>query len=186
MSAAADPHAAAPAAAAPPKAGILSKLLPAVIVIAVVSGEGVAAYMLLPSAEANAKAAQEALAAEPPEHEDAHGHGHNKHAELSEVDLEQYKITAYQPSSSMTLRIEFRLYGMVPAEKAGDFKHAFEVKKNRVRDNVMGIIRSSDMNDLTDPELGLIKRKILETTNKALGKPLLEGVAFSEFTFLEQ
>jgi flagellar basal body-associated protein FliL len=184
MSAAADPHAAPAAAAAPAKAGIMSKLLPAVIVIAVVSGEGVAAYMLLPSAEANAKAAQDALAAEPPEHENSHGH--DKHAELSEVDLEQYKITAYQPSSSMTLRIEFRLYGMVPAEKAEDFKHAFEVKKNRVRDNVMGIIRSSDMNDLTDPELGLIKRKILETTNKALGKPLLEGVAFSEFTFLEQ
>jgi flagellar basal body-associated protein FliL len=185
MSAAADPHAAAPAAAAaPPKGGVLSKLLPAVIVIAVVSGEGVAAYMLLPSAEANAKAAQDALAAEPPEHEDAHGH--DKHAELTEVDLELYKITAYQPSSSITLRIEFRLYGMVPAEKAEDFKHSFEAKKNRVRDNVMGIIRSSDMNDLTDPELGLIKRKILETTNKAIGKPLLEGVAFSEFTFLEQ
>ena len=42
------------------------------------------------------------------------------------------------------------------------------------------------MNDLTDPALGLLKRKILETTNKALGKPMLQGVVFSEFTFLEQ
>ncbi len=50
----------------------------------------------------------------------------------------------------------------------------------------MSIIRSADINDLTDPALGLLKRKILETTNKALGKPLLQGVAFSEFTFLEQ
>ena len=53
--------------AAPKGGGLLSKLVPALIVIAVVSGEGVAAFMLMPSVEENAKAAQEALAAKPPE-----------------------------------------------------------------------------------------------------------------------
>jgi len=171
--------------AAPAKAGggLLSKLLPALIVIAVVTGEGVAAFMLMPSVEHNAKAAQEALAAKPPE-PDNHSGAHD--ADLTEVDLEAFKITSFQPASSITLRVEFHLYGMVPAEKAQSFKTLYEAKKNRVRDNVNGIIRSAEMNDLTDPGLGLIKRKILETTNKALGKPLLEGVMFSEFTFLEQ
>lgn len=190
-----DAHAAAPAAKG---GGLIGKLLPAVIVIAVVTGEGFAAYVMLPSVEDNAKAAQEALAAKPPEphgeeHGDGHGEGHGDghgdhgdHGALTEVDLENYKITAYQPASSITLRIEFHLFGMVPAEKAEEFTKAYEAKKNRVRDNVMSIIRSADMNDLTDPGLGLIKRKILETTNKALGKPMLEGAVFSEFTFLEQ
>ena len=155
---------------------MLSKLVPALIVIAVVSGEGVAAFMLMPSVEENAKAAQEALAAKPPEPH------HSEH----EVDLEEYKITSFQPASSITLRIEFHLFGMVPHDKAEGFKTAYESKKNRVRDNVMAIIRSAEMNDITDPGLGLIKRKILETTNKALGKPMLEGVMFAEFTFLEQ
>jgi flagellar FliL protein len=167
--------------AAPKGGGLLSKLVPALIVIAVVSGEGVAAFMLMPSVEENAKAAQEALAAKPPEpHHDEH------ETELEEVDLEEYKITSFQPASSITLRIEFHLFGMVPADKAEGFKTTYEAKKNRIRDNVMAIIRSAEMNDLTDPGLGLIKRKILETTNKALGKPLLEGVMFAEFTFLEQ
>lgn len=187
-------------AAAPAKSGgIIGKLLPALIVISVVTGEGFAAYVLLPSVEDNAKAAREALAAKPPEpkdaehgggHGDDHGDGHGDHggsAEgLTEVDLENYKITAYQPASSITLRIEFHLFAMVPAEKAEEFQKLYDSKKNRVRDNVMAIIRSADMNDLTDPGLGLIKRKILETTNKALGKPLLEGAVFAEFTFLEQ
>ncbi|MBL9094114.1 MAG: flagellar basal body-associated FliL family protein [Planctomycetaceae bacterium] len=168
--------------AAPKGGGLISKLVPALIVIAVVTGEGVAAFMLMPSVEDNAKAAREALAAKPPEPE-----YHDEHdAELAEIDLEEYKITSFQPASSITLRIEFHLFGMVPAEKAEEFKHIYEAKKNRVRDNVMAIIRSAEMNDLTDPGLGLIKRKILETTNKALGKPLLEGVMFAEFTFLEQ
>ncbi len=167
--------------AAPKGGGLLSKLVPALIVIAVVSGEGVAAFMLMPSVEENAKAAQEALAAKPPEPH------HSEHeVELEEVDLEEYKITSFQPASSITLRIEFHLFGMVPHDKAEGFKTAYESKKNRVRDNVMAIIRSAEMNDLTDPGLGLIKRKILETTNKALGKPMLEGVMFAEFTFLEQ
>ena len=48
------------------------------------------------------------------------------------------------------------------------------------------IVRSAEITDLTDAGLGLIKRRILETTNKALGKPLLQGVMFSEFSFVEQ
>ena len=40
--------------------------------------------------------------------------------------------------------------------------------------------------DLTDAGLGLIKRKILEKTNRALGKPLLQTVVFSDFSFVEQ
>jgi flagellar FliL protein len=55
-----------------------------------------------------------------------------------------------------------------------------------VRDNVIVIIRSAEITDLTDAGLGLIKRRILETTNKTLGKPLLQGVVFSEFSFVEQ
>jgi flagellar basal body-associated protein FliL len=174
------------AAAAAPKSGggLLSKLLPAVIVVAVVTGEGLAAYMLMPSAADTAAAAKAALEAHAPEPEDDH-HG-SKEPELQEVNLEQFKITSFQPASSITLRIEFHLYGMCKADKAEEFNHLMETKKNRVRDNVMSIIRSADMNDLTDPALALIKRKILETTNKALGRPLLQGVVFSEFTFLEQ
>ena len=48
------------------------------------------------------------------------------------------------------------------------------------------LIGSAHQFDLTDAGLGLIKRRILETTNKTLGKPLLKGVVFSEFSFVEQ
>ena len=48
------------------------------------------------------------------------------------------------------------------------------------------IIRSAEIADLTDAGLGLIKRRILETTNKTLGKPILQAVMFSDFSFVEQ
>ena len=40
--------------------------------------------------------------------------------------------------------------------------------------------------DLTEAGLGLIKRKILEKTNRALGKPLLQEAVFSKFSFIER
>ena len=45
---------------------------------------------------------------------------------------------------------------------------------------------ASDVEDFTDPSLGLIKRKILARTNDVLGKPLIEEVVFSDFSFIEE
>ena len=61
----------------------------------------------------------------------------------------------------------------------------FEENRHRFRESVIVIVRSSDLADLTDAGLGLIKRKVLEKTNRALGKPLLKDVVFSEFSLVE-
>ena len=95
-------------------------------------------------------------------------------------------VTAYQPVSSSTLFISFHLYGSVTERQTEEFDRRLEDNKHRIRDNIIVIVRSAEITDLTDAGLGLIKRRILETTNKALGKPLLQGVMFSEFSFVEQ
>ena len=72
-------------------------------------------------------------------------------------------------------------------DKHGDeLARRLEEHKHQVRDNIIVIIRSAEITDLTDAGLGLIKRRILETTNKTLGKPLLQGIMFSDFSFVEQ
>jgi len=104
----------------------------------------------------------------------------------NEVDLGKFSVTAYQPTSNTTLRIDFHLFGTVLDEDKSDFEERFERKKRRFRDRVIVTVRSSEISDLTDAGLGLIKRKILERTNKELGKPLLQSVIFSDFAFTEQ
>ena len=106
--------------------------------------------------------------------------------EQAEIDLGQYNVTGYQPVSNTTLIITFHLYGTVKAKHADDFGQRLEENKHRIRDNVIAIVRSADVTDLTDAGLGLIKRRVLETTNKTLGKPLVQSVMFSEFSFFEQ
>jgi flagellar FliL protein len=127
-----------------------------------------------------------------------HGHGHTaghgdsgpprprgKDASV-EVLIGDFNATKYQPQANTTLRINFQLYGTVGADKEGEFKALLEERKHRLREQVLEIVRSSDMGDLADPVLGLIKRKILEKSNRLLGKPLLKGVVFSDFSYFEQ
>lgn len=103
-----------------------------------------------------------------------------------EVDLGQFSVTSYQPTSQTTLRIDFHLWGTVDQSMERDFQAEWSKNNNRLRDQVLVIVRSSDLADLTDAGLGLIKRKILEKVNHTLGKPYLKSVVFSEFSFIEQ
>lgn len=117
-----------------------------------------------------------------------HGeHGeHSAAGEEREVDMGDYSLTAFQPASNTTLLINFHLYGTITSEDEHHFTAQYEVNKHRIRDQVLTTIRSAEIADLTDPGLGLIKRQILEKTNRALGKPLLQGIVFSDFLAVEQ
>ena len=106
--------------------------------------------------------------------------------ENHEMDLGQFRVTVFQPLSNTTLRVDFRLYGVVADGSETEFASLLEARQQRFRDQVITTIRAVDMTDFTEAGLGLIKRRILETTNKTLGKPLLQAVIFSDFSFVEQ
>jgi hypothetical protein len=107
-------------------------------------------------------------------------------AEELEVDLEQFSVTARQPTSNTTMRIEFHLYGVVSNADKAEFERLLKVHQHRLRDQVLVIVRSAEGRDLADAGLGLIKRQILEKTNALLGKPILRAVIVSEFSYMEQ
>lgn len=122
-----------------------------------------------------------------------HGGGHGEEGkpkkplgEYVEVDLGKYNVMAYQPGANAMRVIEFHLYGAIASESHGAFERLWEENQQRCRDQVIVTIRSSEVEDFTDPSLGLIKRKILARTNDVLGKPLLEEVVFSDFSFIEE
>jgi hypothetical protein len=211
MSAKVDPPAApgdSPAAPAGPsrKRG---KLLAAAAVALLASLECVVGFLYLSSsgdetAKAEAPHADEHTAHADDEghaghaahdgHQDAHGDDHGSHAdedvvhgELLEVELgAPYSLSILRPESNTTLLIDFKLYGLVRSEHQAEFAELFERSRNRIRDEVLTVVRSAEMGDFADPGLALIKRQILEKSNATLGRRLLERVGISDFTFLEQ
>lgn len=128
-----------------------------------------------------------------------HGGGHGGHggstAKLPagsgtggevEVELGKFNLMVHEPASNITLRISFHLVGTVEDEESAEFAHLLEKNQHRLRDQIIFEIRNAQLSDLTDPGLGLIKRRILAKSNDLLGQPLLQNVVFSEFSFIEQ
>jgi flagellar FliL protein len=112
---------------------------------------------------------------------------HGAHDEnLVEVELGTYNITRFNPATNTTLAIDFELFGTVLADDKANFEHHFENSTARIKEQITLTMHSAESSDLTDAGLGLIKRQILEKTNRALGQPLLKEVLFSKFNFVER
>jgi len=172
------------------KSSLPVRLRVLLFVATVIVVECLLAYLFLPNAEKSAAMASAAM--EPGSQtelidENAASEDNEKDMiDQIEVDLGEFSVTSYQPVSTTTLRIDFHLYGTVGIEDERMFLALMGENLHRFREQVIVIIRSAEITDLTDAGLGLIKRKILEKTNRTLGKPLLRTVIFSEFSFIEQ
>lgn len=201
MSAAAPPADAnqeAPVAKKPPGIMTLVKALAAISVLVLLQLVGVS--MLIPSAEDTTKIAEK-LAAADAAHEaeeegataahDEHAEGEEGHGEegshdMHEVKLGSYHVVTFNTDTGRSLNIDFELYGTVLAKEEQEFTHLFEANKVRLREQILVTVRGTDVTDLSDPDLGLLKRQILEKTNRTLGKPLLSEAIFSKFSFIER
>jgi len=168
--------------------GIFAMIRIGVFLTVLIAVECVIAIIVIPSAEETAAMAQKLIGGDgsivlPEEDEGATG----KEVDPTiEVFLGEFHVSVFQPLSNTTVRIDFELYGTVLADNQTEFDERFFENQHRLREQVIVTLRSTDMADLADAGLGLIKRKILETTNRTLGKAIVKEVIFSGFSFIEQ
>ncbi len=181
----------------------LVKVIAFVSVLVIV--QVVAASFLIPSAKdteqlahdlASAKnaAAEESEHAAPTEHnehgdhatDEEHGEEHGEHNENAEVELGNFTVTRYNAETDRTLNMDVTIFGVVLATESEEFAHVYETSKNRIGDQVVATLRSANASDLAEAGLGLLKRQILEKTNRALGKPLLQEVLITKCNYIEQ
>ena len=171
---------------------LMALLKPIAIVAVVVILECVAAAMLLPTLSDTQKLGKELAVAraggEAVDSSEAEvpGGSSGPGMDIREVNLGSYHIAVFQPKSSTTLRIDLELYGTVLANELSAFEQIYPRHEHRLSEQVHATFRAAEITDLTDAGLGLIKRRILEKSNRTLGKPLLKDVVFSKFSFLEQ
>jgi hypothetical protein len=182
----------------PPGIMTLVKALAAISVLVLLQLVGVS--MLIPSAEETTKIAEKLASADAvheAEEEGTPAAAHDEHAEgeehgepgthdVHEVKLGSYHVVTFNTDTGTSLNIDFELYGTVLAKEEEEFTHLFEANKVRLREQILVTVRGTDVTDLSDPDLGLLKRLILEKTNRTLGKPLLNEAIFSKFSFIER
>ena len=168
--------------------GIFSIVRIGVFLAVLIGVECAVAIMFIPSAEETRAMAQKIMGGDggivlPEENEE--GEAKEKDPTV-EVFLGEFHVSVFQPLSNTTVRIDFELYGTVLAEEQITFDELYLENQHRLREQVIVTLRSTEMTDLADAGLGLIKRKILETTNRILGKAVVKEVVFSDFSFIEQ
>ena len=176
------------------KSGIMTAVKAVAVISVIVLLEVVGASMLLPSASETAGIAEKLAAADAAQDVEQNGlaSGDGSKADLlalqdmREVSLGSYHVLTYNPDTGSSLNVDFELYGTVLEEEEGDFFQLYEANQIRIREQIIVTIRGTEVTDLTEAGLGLIKRKILEKTNRALGKPLLHEAIFSKFSFIER
>lgn len=182
---------AAAVAQPPAKSGgaMLGKLVVALFMGAVIVTEVIAFYFLFPDADKVASLAEEKIAKKlatkvvDGDEDESKAKSDKK---VVEVDLGDFDITAHHPSSNSTMRISFHLFATVRDDEKAEFESLKSSSVHRLRDKIIFEVRNAEVTDITDPGLGLIKRRILEKSNAVLGKPLLRSVMFSDFAFVEQ
>jgi flagellar FliL protein len=103
-----------------------------------------------------------------------------------EIPLGQFSITSQHSESSTSLRIDLKVFGTVLEEDRSAVEKTLARVENRLRDSVIIEIRNSNVSDLTDPGLALIKRRILEKSNQILGDATIQSIIIPEFSFVEQ
>jgi flagellar FliL protein len=182
---------------------MIKPLLVGTIVAIVVLTECLFAYFLVPSTADVEKWAREKSAGNAgmiassgnDAHGDKHGQsaadGHSgesgEHAAHEvEVELGKFNVVIHQPAANLTMRVNFHLIGTLPEQASKEFEELLHHNEHRLRDQVIFEIRNSRVEDLTDPGLALLKRKILAKSNELLGKPILHTVLFSDFSYIEQ
>jgi hypothetical protein len=169
--------------------------LPAILILAAIGlGQVLVALVFLRSVpDGSAQASSvEAVAAAPvaePKHEpahdshDSHG-GHDEHNVETEVDLGTFSLTV-SVARTRPLLLSFHLYGTLNESKHAEFAARYEAQHHRLRQEVLVLLRGTDITLLTDPDLIELKKQLLARLNRLLGKASLNEVIVSDFAILE-
>lgn len=180
-------------AASNKKPGIMTLVKALVVLSVLVLLQVVGVTMLLPSSAETAKIAEQLVAAEKSAdtEESSAADSSNTPAQratynMREVSLGTFHVVTYDADTGSSLNVDFDLFGTVLASEEGEFLQLFTDNERRMREQILVTIRGADISDLSDPDLDLIKRMILEKTNRTLGKPLIHEAIFSKFSFIER
>jgi len=166
----------------------MGKLAIALFITSVIVGECVFAYVMFPDPKEIAKHAVEKIQDDlrVKKHEEDSESGHDDDAKILEVKLGDFDITAFQAASNSSIRISFHLYATLNESDESTFEELQTQYEQRLRDKIIFEVRNADVADLTDPGLGLIKRRILEKSNLLFGKSILKSIVFGDFAFVDQ
>ena len=171
-----------------PKKSMMGRLIIGAIVGAFVLAETIAVWMMLPDPESIAEDVRREIREKAKEN----GVGEEDILDLGdagplvEIELGDFNVSIHQASSNTTLYVNCKIMGCVKEDDQSAFEKMLATNKNRLRERILVELRSADPADIAEPGLGLIKRRILEKSNRLFEKPYLRSIVISEYNYFNQ
>lgn len=168
---------AASSAPAPPRRG--GKLLLILSIVGViVTIQVVLTLLLMPKAQTEK--------AEPKEAQKAESEAVVDEAEHAEVNLGDFNCTNNTAAPGVVIHLDFKLTAITSPKQESTLQGLLKSHQARIRQIVGKIVRSSNLEDLNDPNLGTIKRLVREEVNRLLRKSLITEVVVIDVRHVEQ
>lgn len=181
-------------AEATPRRRSKKPLLIALVVLLVAVGQGVITYFLLPAVtgeEAHEEAEQKDSAHAEPAHKEDHG-GHDSHgnshsaSETVEVPVGEFICSNGSASPGSIMHVTCKVVAITAGSQSSALESQLAAHQARVRQAVSKILRSSNLEELHDPNMGTIKRLIREEINRLMKKSLITEIVITDIRVIEQ
>lgn len=114
------------------------------------------------------------------------GEGDAAEGEFAEVTLGDYSFSNSTAVPGIIIHVDFKLSAVATTKMASSLEAQLKIHQMRVREKVNKIVRSSNLDELNDPNLGTIKRLIKEDINRLLRKSYVIEVIITDMRVMEQ
>ena len=149
-------------------------------VLGMMSVLAVVAMLLLPkgSSASNGEAAEAGHAGPAASGEKAEG--------FSEVEIGQFSVSV-EFEDGIVWNVAFKLFAGVSPDKRAEVEACFnDSHKARVKQAVVKVVRMSNIKDIRDPELDLLKRNLKAEINNVLPQRYVQQVIVAEIRTMQQ
>lgn len=99
------------------------------------------------------------------------------------LPLGEFLIKDYRSVEGSKTTLNFTAHAAVKEENAGDFKRVLRAHRGRMRDQVLTAARLTAPEELQDPDLIRLRRRIRLRLRHAIPELPIEDVYFSEFQY---
>lgn len=100
-------------------------------------------------------------------------------------DFGEFTIRSFDPVTKTTLRSQFRLEARSAMPDDSEFERFMQGRCWMLREQVLVALRGSNLEELTEPEQGLVERKVVSRVNRSFGQRVLDSVDLKDFELTE-
>jgi hypothetical protein len=101
------------------------------------------------------------------------------------AELGDFSIKIYDSVTGTSLRSDFHLEGNTIFGDEEEFDQFMLSNRRKFREQITVAMRTCNMNELANPDLKLIEKKLASRVNRAMGRSLLKSVQITEHALYE-